>query len=359
MKYFNWGILGTGYVARKFVLSLRYSMKSQAVAVASRSDSNAGKFADEFNIAEAGSYESIVQNNSIDGFYIATPPSFHHKHALMCINSGRPVLVEKPFAINYQQAQQVVEAARSKSVFCMEAMWVRFLPLIKYLKKIIDKGDIGDIKMFTGNFCKVTPNSRKNNIYDSGLGGGALLHRAVYPISLAFHLIGVPDKIHGDGLIGETGVDEQITANFHYNKGAQATMYASLLTNSPNDFIIMGTKANVYINTPIYRPFRMRIMPVKQGQEDLLASSRLESIKESNIVHHLYQRVNPVRSALSNLRKTKTIFYKGNGYHYQADEVISCVEKGLLESPAMPWGESLKIMEAVDSIKHQMTTLFE
>jgi predicted dehydrogenase len=355
VNHFRWGVLGTGFAARRFVHGLRTADDAKAVVVASRSSDNALKFAAELGIPRAAeSYEAAVRTRGVDAFHIATPPSFHREHALLCLSAGKPVLVEKPFALNADHAREIVDTARKQSVFCMEGMWTRFLPLIKRVKELVDEGAVGTIRMLTGSFCFAESVRSGRNIFNADLGGGALLHRGVYPISLAFHLLGPPDEIVSRAIIGEAGIDEDTSVVFRYNSGTLAHFFSSLRTQAPNDLFVMGNRARIHVHGPIFRPYRMTLTPVKERSEPTKPPSRLEVLKESPWVHRVYQQFGHLASPILN-RKTRhqTIRYRGNGYCYEADEVKRCVLGARIESTVMPLSESLGIMLAIDEIRSQ------
>lgn len=355
MKTFRWGILGTGFAARKFVFGLQSAQGAKAVVVASRSQEKAEEFARTFGIGRAyGGYERAVNDDSVDAFYVATPPSMHRAHAVLCLNAGKPVLVEKPFALDAGQAREIVEFARSRSLFCMEAMWTRFMPLIRTLKSMIVSGAIGEIRVLTGSFGLAESPDLRNNLFSAELGGGALLDRGVYPISMAFHLMGSPDGIVADAIGGDTGVDEDVAVTFRYRNGGLGIFHASLRTQCSNDLVLMGTDAKIHLHPPIYRPFGMTLTPIRPRAYVPAAFSRMEALKESHWAHSALQRLSGVRSMMPGRHsRTYTEWYSGNGYHYQADEVMHCVRNGKLESTIMPLSESLAIMEAVDIIRSQ------
>ena len=128
-KVFKWGIIGLGKIAEKFAADLPYSKNGVLHAVASRSLSKAGEFAKKHRaLHTCGSYEEILSVPDLDAVYIATPHHLHYENTIMCIEAGIPVLCEKPFAINLNQAEQMVALARDKNVFLMDALWTRFLP---------------------------------------------------------------------------------------------------------------------------------------------------------------------------------------------------------------------------------------
>lgn len=355
MTIFRWGILGSGFAARKFVLGLRAARDAEAVLVASRSAQKAKGFAEGLGIAHAaGSYGDAVREEKVDAFYLATPPSTHREYALLCLNAGKPVLVEKPFALDAAAARDIVATARARSVFCMEGMWTRFVPLVKQVKRMVDEGVVGDVRIISGSFCTAEVRRPDNNLFNPGLGGGATLDRGVYLISLAFHILGKPDGISSETIVGETGVDEDVAAILRYDRGRLAIINASLRTQASNECVIMGTRAQIRIHAPIYRPFRMTVTPIHEIDRGGAHPSRFESIRESHWVHGAYQRVGRFAPGMLDRGAVQyAAYYAGNGYHHEAEEVMDCVRSGRLESTVMPLGESIGVMEVVDEIRSQ------
>jgi predicted dehydrogenase len=352
---FRWGILGTGYVARKFAHGLKASSEMSVAAVASRSVDSARGFADAFGVPAAfGSYDEAVYHADVDAFYIATPPSTHRDLALTCIGAGKPALIEKPFAADGSAARAIVEAAQTRNVFCMEAMWTRFLPAVRRVKALIDEGAIGEIRMLMGSFGAAEAQSPDNNLFNAALGGGALLDRAVYPISLAFHFLGKPLSALGETTTGPSGVDEQAAVILRYANGALASFTATLLTLPRNDFTIMGARGQIHLEGPIYRPTGYRVTPVTEAVRGKGAYSKGDALKESGLVQGTYQRLNGLLAPwLARHGKRFAAYYAGNGYHYEAEEVMRCVREGRNESALMPLGETLGIMETIDALRAQ------
>lgn len=351
-RTFRWGILGTGYVARKFVLGLRHAeIPATAAVVASRSSANAERFARELSIpGVAASYEEAVEAEGIDAYYVATPPREHRPLALLCIRAGKPVLIEKPLAVDAAAAEEIVDAARSSSVFCMEGMWTRFLPLVRELKHLVDGGAIGEIRAVTGSFGSATAPSANRNLFDKELGGGALLHRGVYPLSLASHLMGPPVDVTGRATLGDAGVDEDSTVVSRHLNGGMSTAYASLVTQPPNDCSILGSTGTIHLHAPIYRPYRMTVTSVAAATGGGSRGGAWERLREGPLLQGAQQRTGRLaRIARRGGSKTVTKFYAGNGYHYEADEVARAVRAGALESDVMPLGESLEIAKAMTS----------
>lgn len=347
MAIFRWGILGTGAVARRFVSGLRQIADAVPVAVASRSRANAERFAADFSVpVVAASYRDAVGLDNVDAFYVATPPSEHRGHALLCIAAGKPVLVEKPFAIDALGAKEIADAARAKSVFCMEAMWTRFLPLVQHLKKIVSAGEIGECRVFAGSFCAPEPPDQSRNVFNSALGGGALLDRGVYPLSLGCFLMGRPVSVRSEAICGETGVDDDTAMIVGHEGGGLSIVHASLRSERPIDCVIMGTRGTIHVHAPIYRPSKMTISKTDQARP-CAENARRSILERSGVWQSLakaFQRTGT---------QTITVPYSGNGYHYEAEEVMRCVRAGKTESEVMPLSESLSIVETMDRARAQ------
>jgi predicted dehydrogenase len=176
MDTIRWGILGTGNIARQFARGLAALPDAELVAVGSRSAASAAAFADEFGAARRyASYEELAHDDGVDAVYISTPHPLHHDNTLLCLNAGRAVLCEKPFAINAAEARAMVAAARAKGLFLMEAMWTRFLPLHTQLWELLQAGAIGEVERLEADFGFYHPFDPAHRLFDPQLGGGALL----------------------------------------------------------------------------------------------------------------------------------------------------------------------------------------
>lgn len=344
---FRWAILGTGGVAHKFALGLRAAATPMAVAtVASRNPGNARRFASEHDGAVATeSYAEAVRDN-VDAVYIATPPSHHEEHALLAIAAGKPVLVEKPLAADLASATRIRDAARSAGVFCMEAMWTRFLPLVTVVRDRIRAGDLGEVRSFHGSFFGATAVGSSSH-FDPERGGGALLHRGVYPLSLAVDLLGPVTRSQAEVRVGDTGVDEECALILHHASGALSTVNASLRVDGDSSATVRGTDGTTHIHPPIYRPSRAtytRTSPRQEGRAP--AGGRVAARKEGALLQALNQRV----GWLAELRGTRgdRVAFAGNGYHYQAEAVRESVLSGQLENPVMPLSDSLAVMAIID-----------
>ncbi|MEE4312123.1 MAG: Gfo/Idh/MocA family oxidoreductase [candidate division KSB1 bacterium] len=318
MDSIRWGILGTGAIAHAFSEGLSFTPDAKLTAVGSRRMETAQKFGDKYDIPNRhDSYEALATDPDIDVIYIATPHMFHRDNAILCLTHGKAVLCEKAFTINAAEAAEVISLAREKRLFLMEAMWTRFQPLVVKLRKMLQDGLIGDVRMMTADLGFKFDFDPKSRIFDPALGGGALLDIGIYPLAMAYMIFGAPEKIKSMAILGSTGVDEQETIILGYSGGEIATLYASTQVHTPKEVILIGTKGRIRLHAPIYRPTGMTIQLT--DEEDQHLDSGLE----------------------------------GNGYNYEAAEVMNCMRSGQLESAIMPLDETLEIMRTMDALRNQ------
>lgn len=351
MDQFRWGIIGSGYVARKFALGLPSAENAVAAAVTSRTPANAEAFAKRYGVRRSfRSVEELVACSEIDAIYVATPPREHAAHALACIEAGKPVLVEKPFALDARDARIIADAAAKNDVFCMEGLWTRFLPAVLATRDLVRSGDLGEIRSARGSFF-APPVSEARGLFDKASGGGALLQRGVYPVSLACFLLGEAAKVAASARIGEGGVDEEVVLTLTHQSGAISVSQASLRTGGTSEFVIHGTKGVARLHAPIYRPFSLTVERVAPRIIEGGRGSRFETLKESALMQGLQQRFGGIRSRLTGGGKTTSHRFTGNGYHYEADEVARCVRAGLKQSEIMPLSESISIMSVLDQAR--------
>ncbi|NEQ42731.1 MAG: Gfo/Idh/MocA family oxidoreductase [Leptolyngbya sp. SIOISBB] len=296
----------------------------------------------------------LTDASDIDVVYIATPHSRHYQDCLLALNAGKPILCEKPFTINRREAQKVFDTARAKNLFCMEAMWMRFLPLMQEVRRIIQRGDLGDIRFLSADFGYPAKFNAESRLFNRELGGGALLDRSCYALSLAVYLLGKPAQIEGFAHLGSTGVDEQCSLLLKYDDGALAQLSATMQTYGTNQAIIAGTRGQITIQPPFYCP---ESITVHQFPDTRAGSVQTSSSVPNDFKERLKAtlKTNPwfkrLRRLLPKGGKTTTHIAAGNGYQYQAMEVGRCLQAGLLESPLMPWAETLQVLDLMDTVR--------
>ncbi len=314
----RWGILGTGGIAHAFVSDLRLTDSGVVGAVGSRSQGSADRFADQFGIATRHpSYEALVADPNVDVVYVATPHPMHRANAILALRAGKPVLVEKPFAMNAAEAREIVETARESALFAMEAMWTRFLPHIAVIRDWLADGVLGEVVTVTADHGQWFAEDPAFRLFAPELGGGALLDLGVYPVSFASMILGTPNRIVSITDPASTGVDGQTSMVFGYDGGAQAVLSCTLRAKSPTRASIIGTDARIEIDGDFYAPATVTLIP-RQGELTRVAS-----------VH------------------------EGRGLRHQADEVARRLAAGDRESSLMSLDETISIMETMDTVLAQ------
>jgi predicted dehydrogenase len=314
----GWGLIGTGGIAATFASDLRLTATGRAVAVGSRDLDTANRFADRFEIPNRhGSYEALVADPDVDVVYVATPHPMHHANALLALDAGKPVLVEKAFTMNASEAEELVATARAKGLFLMEAMWTRFLPHIDKIRRLLAEGALGEIVTVTADHGQWFAEDPKFRLFAPELGGGALLDLGVYPVSFASMVLGRPNRIVALIDPAFTGVDGQTSMLFGYARGAQAVLTCTLFAKSPTRGAIVGKDARIEIDGNFYAP------------------TAFDLISRTGERTHFEEP------------------HEGSGLWHEAEEVARCLREGLLESPLMPLDETVEIMRTMDAVLAQ------
>jgi len=249
-KVFNWGVIGPGKIAQKFVQDLLTLPNARLHAVASRSLDRAQKFADQYGASYAyGSYEALGNCPDLDVVYIATPHSEHAKNTILLLNKRIPVLCEKPMGTNQQEVQQIITAAQAQQTYLMEALWTRFLPAFQKVISLIKEGRLGEVLTLKADFGFRADFDPKSRLFDPALAGGALLDIGIYPAFLATVLLGKPNQIKAIAHRGATGVDEANAILLKYDSGKMAVLSSTILHETPTIAEIYGTKGKIIISS--------------------------------------------------------------------------------------------------------------
>ncbi len=357
----RFGFWGTGTVARDVALDFSLLPNAELRAVASRTPGNARIFAARFGIPRSyDGLDALLDDSDVDVIYVSTPHHCHADDSLRCIDAGKGVLCEKPFALNAVEGERVVAAARARKVFVMEAMWMRFIPAIVETKRRVQAGELGRIRFMQANFAYPVRHDSQHRLFSPRHGGGALLDRGVYPVSLACHLLGVPQSIHGCATFGESGVDEQSSYQLVCPDGAIADLSASLRVLGTNEAVVMGELGQIRLHAPFYRAHRLSVQRVALPQvssPDTHTPSNLvhrlkNALKRSPAMHRLRRQLDPLRAAVDAVR-SRTLAFPGNGYQFEVAEVVRCVQEGRTESTVMPLDDSLAVLRILDELRSQ------
>jgi predicted dehydrogenase len=320
----GWGIIGPGRIASAFAESLAAHTRQRIVAVGSRSIGTALNFAKRFDGCDAvRSYEELVKHPAVDVIYVSTPHSFHHQCVMLALEAGKHVLVEKPFAINVQQAKEMAQTAQQKGLFLMEAMWPRFLPAFDSLRQILSEGILGEITSVVADLGEYFRPDPAHRLFSPDLAGGALLDLGVYLVSLSSLVVGTPRRVTAVGQFTSTGVDAQVCAVLQNERGALSTLFTTLAAPTPTGAFIAGTNGTLRLDSPFYVPGRITVTSLDRS---------IERTREFN---------------------TRT---PAAGLCYEAAEAARRIAQGSIESPYMPLQESVTILETLDQIREQLAS---
>jgi len=312
----RWGILGTGGIAREFAEDLLNYTEMTVVAVGSRTLEGAEKFKisiSNSDLTAFGSYEELIASD-VDAVYVATPHQVHAENTILALTGKRPVLCEKPFAVNADQAKAMASAASNNQQLLVEAMWTRYLPHIQKVRELLP--ELGDIQLVEADHGQSLLHIKR--LTDPIYAGGALLDLGIYPISFAYMVLGKPLSIVARGEFTPSGVDSQTSMIFQYANGAHAQLTTTLLLKSPCTAQIIGTDASLFVDGDFYTPTSMRLKKV--------SGEVIEFPRD----------------------------YQGHGLREQAIEFAKLIFEGKKESDVMTHNDTQSIMETMDEIRSQI-----
>jgi predicted dehydrogenase len=316
-------ILGTGMIAAKMAEALNFVDGSVKYAIASRSVETAQAFAQKWGFEKAyGSYEEVLKDKAVDVVYIATPHNMHFENTMMCLEHGKHVVCEKPMAVNSAEVAAMINKAKEKGLFLMEAMWSRFLPQIIKAKEIVDSGQIGPVNLLAADFCIQRPYDPQNRKFNAQLIGGALLDIGIYPVFLSQFLFGAPSKVAAMAALGPTKVDHSCSMTFGFDDIKLSVLHASFIAESGVNATIYGENGTIRFDPFWFMPANFKVV-FADGKE----------------VPYKFDFI-------------------GNGYNYEMDEVVRCLNAGLTQSPKMSWDDSLLLINTLDQIRQQCNIVY-
>jgi predicted dehydrogenase len=315
-RKYKWGILAPGKMSAKFSKGLKLLDNAELYSVGSRDLSRAKLFAETNGFQKYyGSYEEFASDPELELVYVASPHSHHHEHTILCLKNGKHVICEKAFAINSSEVEEMISAAKRENLFLMEALWPPFQPFYKKAGELLRSGVTGKIIHLHGFFSFIPPFDPDDRKFNLSLGGGSLLDIGIYPVIDALTFLGIPSEIKASAVFAKTGAEESMSAIFTYDSGASATLYSSFRTNAGIGCKIFCEKGN---------------LSVMRGRD----------MNQITILD------------LHGQEKQEFIFNPdAMGYHWEAEEVMRCLDEGLTESPVVPLSFSRDLMKTLDRIR--------
>ncbi|HEY3481017.1 MAG TPA: Gfo/Idh/MocA family oxidoreductase [Streptomyces sp.] len=320
----RWGILATGGIAATFTEALLTMPDAEVVAVGSRTLDGAKAFAGRYGIPRAyGSWAELAADDGVDVVYVATPHSAHRAAAGLCLEAGRAVLCEKAFTLNSREAYELVDLARDRGLFLMEAMWTYCNPLVRHLLALIAEGVIGEVRDVSAAFGFAGEFPPSHRLRDPAQGGGALLDLGVYPVSFAQLLLGEPDAVQAWAHLTPERVDDNTGIVLGWNDGAVATLSCSITADTGAPATITGTTGRIEIAEGFFHPERFTLH--RQGET-------------------------PVTVRLSEV----TADHDRGTMRHEAAEVMRALRAGETESPLVPLEGTLSVMRTLDAVRERI-----
>jgi predicted dehydrogenase len=315
-KKTRWGIIATGWVSDNFAEATKLVPEAKLAAVGSRSRESADAFGDRHGIPKRhATYEDLVADPEVETVYVGTPHNFHHAHTLMALDAGKHVLCEKPLAVNAAEAGEMIQVARKRGLFLMEAMWTRFLPVWVDLKGRLDSGEFGKIGFLYSSFGEAMPYEPEGRAYSPDLAGGALLDLGVYPISLASWLLGQPATMTSQVKMADTGVDQRNAMIFSYPDGSFANLSTAIDVTTACESEIAAEKAFIRVKRHWF-----------QAQ-----SYEVVTPDGTDVVSRPFE----------------------NGFQFEISHAMKRIGNGQTESEVMPLDESLEIARTMDTLRRE------
>ena len=320
----RWAVMGPGWIAQQFVESLQAHTTQVVAAVGSRSLDRARDFADRYGIPTAvGSYAELVALDDVDIVYVATPHPSHLEHAVMSMEAGKHVLVEKPIAISADQARQIAEVAERTGMFCAEALWTLFLPKWDVLRQVLDAGTIGELRSVHTIYGEYFADDHR--IFDPALAGGPLLDLGTYPLAYVTSLLGPATSVAAAGVPDARGVNGQLGATMLHDGGTMSVVATTVHGWPRNEITIIGSEGVVTVEALHNSPGPLTVT----------------SADRAIVLTHDEPHGDQVA-----------------GLHYQAAEAARRIAAGERETPIRPLTSSVTSLEASDEIRRQVGISF-
>lgn len=322
-KTINWGIIGLGKIANKFAQDLATVDNAQLYAVASRHQEKANSFSKQFNAIKAyGSYDELANDVNIDAVYIATPHSFHKEHTILCLNHKKAVLCEKPFAMNLEEVEGMISAAKSNNALLMEALWTYFLPHYQFVLKELHSKKFGNILKLEADFGFKPEMDMSSRVLDKSLGGGSLLDIGIYPIFAALSTLGIPTDVDAKATFFQNGADSSCEMIFDYGEGVKAFLKSTLLEKTPTEAIFHCEKGIIKINSRFQEPSTVTL--IYDGKEEFFDFD-----------------------------------YMTIGYNFEVIHFNELIRLGKTESPIMTFDFSRNLIKLLDDVRQIINLNYE
>lgn len=330
-NYVNWAIVAPGIIAQSMAKAISESAKTDSrivpYAVASRDAEKAKAFADKWGFKKVcNSYAELFNDSEVDVVYVANPHAFHFETVMAALEAGKHVLCEKPAGCNLYQLETMMNTAKSKNLFFMEAMWSAFNPCLGKIRQAIQSGKIGKLKHMQSYFCNRTPFEPTSRLWAPELAGGALLDLGIYNIFVAMMIADFSPVVdHSTSVRLVNGIDAWNSATLKFENGA---------TTSFESAVDMPAGSNTH-NATIY------------GEKGFITCENFFMTQEAQI--HTYKQAWGNDNDITEVIKAP---FDVNGYEYEMRHVTECILNGKLESDIYPHKTSIELCKMMDTLRN-------
>jgi predicted dehydrogenase len=329
MAKYGWGFIGLGNIVKRMMTALPAVPNAVLAAAGSRDAAKAEAFSKEYGFAKSyGSYSACINDPDVDILYIATPHPMHVPVAIEALEAGKAVLCEKPAAVNAAEMKRVADCARKNNVFYMEGMWSRFFPVNRAVKAIIDSGRAGMVTLIEADFGFGNWNSKhtanpQSRLFAPQMAGGSLLDVGVYTASYCDYMKNgmKPEKIKALVSMTDTGVDGISAFIMQYPDGGLSVQRSSIIQTTRTCAVIYCEKCTIEV-PGFWHPTKAAVAWKDTSTTDTI---------EIPLVHGV-----------------------GEGFYYECEEVMRCLDAGLKESPLMTLDDSIRVIEQLDTVRAEI-----
>lgn len=325
---FNWGVIAPGGIANRFAGALPAVPGARIGAVFARDVAKGKAYAEQWKhggepARVTSDLADFLADPAVDAVYVATPHSHHSAFIRAALEAGKPVLCEKPLVTSLEEAQELINLAREKRVFLMEAVWTRLLPAYDLAAKLLREGAIGELRAMVSTFCFTGPEDLSHRCWNPALAGGSLWDIGIYNLVVTRWVLqqmngGVcpePLQIDVAATLAPTTVDASVTATLHFPGGVTSQFRCGFDASSVNAFEAIGSKAGLRFPVDFW------------GSEQVELVTRKEPAQRFDAPHVI------------------------NGFEGEIAEAQASIRAGLLESVRVPHEETLGLARWSDAIR--------
>jgi D-xylose 1-dehydrogenase (NADP+, D-xylono-1,5-lactone-forming) len=252
----SWGVISTADINRRLIPGAKASPKVRLTAVASRDAARAAAYAKEWGFERSyGSYEALLEDPEIEAVYIPLPNTLHVEWSIRALEAGKHVLCEKPISRHPDEVAAAFAVAERADRFLMEAFMFRHNPQTAKLRKLVDDGAIGELRLIRSTFS-YSLYDESNIRLQADLEGGALMDVGCYDVSGSRLLAGEPERVFGEAWFGPTGTDWVLTGSMRFPGNVLATFDCGTALVERDELEAIGSEGSLFVDDPwhVLRP---------------------------------------------------------------------------------------------------------